>query len=100
MPTSGVQTGSRRTARDRCGRILCAAAVPPGGRGELDDPDFPRSGMPPVLCKGMQVMLVLSRKENEEVAIAENVSIKILGVFGNKVRLGISAPNFITIRRR
>ena len=44
-------------------------------------------------------MLVLSRKENEEVVIGNNVSIRILGVFGNRVRLGISAPDSIRIRR-
>jgi len=44
-------------------------------------------------------MLVLSRKENEEIIVGENVSIKVLGVVGKKVRLGISAPNWISIRR-
>lgn len=44
-------------------------------------------------------MLVLSRKQNEEIVIGNNVCIKIVGVFGNKVRLGISAPTNVVIRR-
>lgn len=44
-------------------------------------------------------MLVLSRKANEEIVIGKNVSIKVVGIFGNKVRLGISAPQSVAIRR-
>lgn len=44
-------------------------------------------------------MLVLSRKQNEEIIIGDNVCIKVVGVFGNKVRLGISAPSHVAIRR-
>jgi len=44
-------------------------------------------------------MLVLSRKQNEEILIGDNVCIKVIGVFGNKVRLGISAPDQVPIRR-
>ena len=44
-------------------------------------------------------MLVLSRKQNEEIIIGDNVCIKVVGVFGNKVRLGISAPVHVAIRR-
>jgi len=44
-------------------------------------------------------MLVLSRKLNEEIDIGNNVTIKIVGVSGNRVRLGISAPECISIQR-
>jgi len=44
-------------------------------------------------------MLVLSRKQNEEILIGDSVCIKVIGVFGNKVRLGISAPDQVAIRR-
>lgn len=44
-------------------------------------------------------MLVLSRKQNEEILIGDNVCIKVIGVMGNKVRLGISAPTEVAIRR-
>lgn len=44
-------------------------------------------------------MLVLSRKQNEEILVGENVSIRILSVTGNRVRIGIMAPNAVEIRR-
>ncbi len=44
-------------------------------------------------------MLVLSRKVNEEIVIGNNVTIKVVKVIGNKVRLGISAPASVNIRR-
>ncbi len=44
-------------------------------------------------------MLVLSRKVNEEIAIGNDVTIKVVRVIGNKVRLGISAPASVNIRR-
>ena len=44
-------------------------------------------------------MLVLSRKQNEEILVGENVSIRILSVSGNRVRVGIVAPNAVEIRR-
>lgn len=45
-------------------------------------------------------MLVLSRKVNEEIVIGENIRITVVKVAGNKVRLGISAPNSVGIRRK
>jgi len=44
-------------------------------------------------------MLVLSRKVNEEIVIGNEVTIKVVKVMGNKVRLGISAPLSVNIRR-
>jgi carbon storage regulator len=44
-------------------------------------------------------MLVLSRKQNDEIFIGDGVCIKVVGVSGNRVRLGISAPADVAIRR-
>ncbi len=44
-------------------------------------------------------MLVLSRKVDEEIVIGNNVTIKVVKVIGNRVRLGISAPPSVNIRR-
>ena len=44
-------------------------------------------------------MLVLSRKVNEEVVIGNNIKVTIVRVAGNRVRIGISAPDDVTIRR-
>jgi carbon storage regulator len=44
-------------------------------------------------------MLVLSRKQNDEILIGDCVCIKVVAVSGNRVRLGISAPADVVIRR-
>ena len=44
-------------------------------------------------------MLILTRKPNESIVINDNVVIKILSVMGNKIRIGIEAPEHINIVR-
>lgn len=44
-------------------------------------------------------MLILTRRPVETIYIGENVTVTVLGVVGNQVRLGISAPKNITIDR-
>jgi carbon storage regulator CsrA len=44
-------------------------------------------------------MLVLTRRIEEEIRIGDNVSIKVVGIDGGKVRLGITAPPSVGILR-
>lgn len=44
-------------------------------------------------------MLVLSRKKNESIIIGDNVTITVVEVRGDKVRLGIEAPREVPIHR-
>ena len=44
-------------------------------------------------------MLVLSRKQQQEILIGENVKITVLKVKGNTVRLGIEAPREVKVIR-
>ena len=44
-------------------------------------------------------MLVLSRTTGKAILINDDVKITVLGVQGNNVRLGITAPEDITIHR-
>ena len=45
-------------------------------------------------------MLIISRKKNEGIIINENTEIIIIDVQGDKVRLGIEAPNSVKIIRK
>ncbi len=45
-------------------------------------------------------MLVLTRKKEEAIVINGNVTVKVLQVIGNTVRLGIAAPESVKILRR
>lgn len=45
-------------------------------------------------------MLVLSRNVNEEILIGNDIKIRILGVIGGRVRVGISAPRNLTVLRK
>jgi carbon storage regulator len=44
-------------------------------------------------------MLVLSRKESEQLIINENIVITVVRIAGGGVRLGIEAPREVSIRR-
>ena len=45
-------------------------------------------------------MLVLSRKKNESIVINENITIVVVEVRGDKVRLGINAPKDVPVHRK
>ena len=45
-------------------------------------------------------MLVLSRKAGEGISINQNISIEILSIEGDRVRIGILAPKEIRIYRK
>ncbi len=44
-------------------------------------------------------MLILTRRVGETVRIGDDVSITVLGVKGNQVRIGIDAPREIAVHR-
>lgn len=45
-------------------------------------------------------MLVLSRRRNESIVINDNIVITVADIRGDKVRLGIEAPQEIPVHRR
>lgn len=45
-------------------------------------------------------MLVLSRKKNESIVIGEGITIVVVEIRGDKVRLGIEAPTDVPVHRR
>ena len=44
-------------------------------------------------------MLVITRKPSESLHIGDNVTVSILGIKGNSVRVGVDAPSWLAIRR-
>lgn len=44
-------------------------------------------------------MLILSRRVGEAIVIDEEVTVTILGVKGNQVRIGVNAPRAVTVNR-
>lgn len=44
-------------------------------------------------------MLILTRRVGEKVVIGENITVTILSIKGNQVRVGIDAPRDVTVHR-
>jgi carbon storage regulator len=44
-------------------------------------------------------MLILSRRPNESLRIAGEITVTVLGVNGNQIRLGITAPPNVAVDR-
>jgi carbon storage regulator len=44
-------------------------------------------------------MLILTRRIGETLVISDNVTVTVLGVKGNQVRLGVNAPKEIPVHR-
>jgi len=45
-------------------------------------------------------MLVLTRKTNESICIGPGIEVMVVGVRGNRVRLGFRAPADVSIQRK
>ena len=45
-------------------------------------------------------MLILTRRVGETVVIGEEISVTVLGVKGNQIRLGINAPRDVSVHRQ
>lgn len=44
-------------------------------------------------------MLILTRRVGETVVIGDDVTVTVLGVKGNQVRLGVNAPREVAVHR-
>ena len=45
-------------------------------------------------------MLVLSRKQNESIVINDDITVMVVEIRGDKVRLGVEAPKEVPVHRR
>jgi carbon storage regulator len=50
-------------------------------------------------CQGGIAMLVLTRKPGEQIVIDDSIVVTVLGLHGNRVRIGIRAPQSVAIQR-
>ena len=44
-------------------------------------------------------MLILTRKEGETIMVGDEITVTVLGVKGNQVRIGINAPKDMPVHR-
>jgi carbon storage regulator len=44
-------------------------------------------------------MLILTRRVGESLMIADDVTVTVLGVKGNQVRIGVNAPKSVAVHR-
>jgi carbon storage regulator len=44
-------------------------------------------------------MLILTRKPTEAIAIGSDITVVVLGVKGNQVRIGVAAPKDVSVHR-
>ena len=44
-------------------------------------------------------MLILTRRVGETIMIDENITVTVLGAQGNQIRIGIRAPNEVSVHR-
>lgn len=53
-----------------------------------------------ILYKGDIIMLILTRRVGETLMIGDDVTVTVLGVKGNQVRIGVNAPKDVSVHRQ
>ena len=45
-------------------------------------------------------MLILTRRINETLMVGDDVTVTVLGISGNQVRIGVNAPRSVPVHRQ
>jgi carbon storage regulator len=90
-----LAAGPGRLAENRSGFPKCPNSSFMLGGVEIDQHVSPRFRR----LQG-KAMLVLSRKKDEKIIIGDNITVMVIEIRGDKVRLGIEAPKEITVHRQ
>jgi carbon storage regulator len=53
-----------------------------------------------MLIEGVKDMLILTRRPHQALIIGGDIQIKVLGVIGDRVRIGITAPREVKVLRQ
>ena len=77
------------------GRILSRFWVP----GDEIHDDLDQECTSEIDKTGRFSMLILTRRVGETLMIGDEVTVTVLGVKGNQVRIGVNAPRDITVHR-
>ena len=75
-------------------RLCCTAEVWPKAPLKA-----PLSALVSSLAKEDPAVLILTRRTGESIQVGESVTVTVLGVKGNQVRVGITAPRDIAVHR-
>jgi carbon storage regulator len=59
----------------------------------------PLSALVSSLAKEDPAVLILTRRTGESIQVGESVTVTVLGIKGNQVRVGITAPRDIAVHR-
>jgi carbon storage regulator len=52
-----------------------------------------------IKTKRSKTMLILTRRVGETLMVGDNVTVTVLGVKGNQVRIGVNAPKEVSVHR-
>ena len=51
------------------------------------------------MTHGVDAMLILTRRVNEKLMVGDDVTVTVLSISGNQVRIGVTAPRHVPVHR-
>jgi carbon storage regulator len=105
-PATVFDTASRVSPYKHQGFVLinqkpAFGKIPELSKGLPENPLLAkRSGMETENSQGGSTMLVLSRKRGEMITIGEGVTVTVLAIQGDRVKIGVMAPAEVPVHRQ